>query len=112
MRRRRILALVTALVLLVGADLWVRKTFGVFLPWQIPGRIDVCGRRYHPAERLLPTSPDTLVVRIDATVFALPIPLPDLQPTNGRLPFAGCPFQLALVLKDRVIPYGPPEGGP
>lgn len=110
-RRLAIVLLVTGLIG-VGADLWVRKTFGVFLPWQLPERIDVCGRRYHPSVPLPDLSSDVVVVRIHVTFGALPIPLPDLAPTRSSLPYAGCPIQLELVVGDRIITYGPPEGGP
>jgi hypothetical protein len=111
-RRKLAIAVLITGIVGVGADLWVRKTFGVFLPWQIPERIDVCGRRYHPPVPLTNLSSDVVVVRIHATVLALPIPLPDLAPIRSSLPYAGCPIQLQLVVGDRVIAYGPPEGGP
>jgi hypothetical protein len=111
-RHRLGIALLIIGIVGAGADLWVRKTFGVFLPWQIPERIDVCGRRYHPSVPLTSLSADVVVVRLHATVLALPIPLPDLAPTRSSLPYAGCPIQLELVIGDRVITYGPPEGGP
>ena len=112
MTRRLAIALFVVALVGVGADLWVRMTFGVFLPWQIPERIDVCGRRYHPSVPLSDLSGDVVVIRIQATVGALPIPLPDLAPSRSSLPYAGGPIQLQLVVGDRVITYGPPEGGP
>ena len=81
-------------------------------PWRIPQRIDVCGRRYHPSGASLEPRPGAYIARIEATILSLPIPLPDLRPTESGLPYAGCPGLLALVVGDEVIPYGPPEGGP
>jgi hypothetical protein len=111
-RRRLIIALFFASIAFTGADLAIRKAFGVFLPWQVPERIDVCGSRYHPSGLNLQPDADTIVVQLRATFFDLPIPLPDLQPTDPGLPYRGCPIELQLLIGDGVIGYGPPEGGP
>lgn len=112
MRRRLAIALVIVTLAGIGADLWVRKTYGMFLPWEIPKRIDVCGRRYHPSSTRVEPGPRIVIQRIEATFLSLPILLPDLAPTDSGLPYAGCPRQLDLVVGDQVIAYGPPEGGP
>ena len=107
-----LIAICICIVAITGGDLAIRKAFGVFLPWQIPERIDVCGRRYHPSTLDLQADADTIVVQLKATFFDLPIPLPDLEPTDSSRSYGGCPIELQLVIGDRVVGYGPPDGGP
>jgi hypothetical protein len=115
-KRRRLIAIILVLVAIpaVAGELWIRKTFGTWLPWVTPERINVCGRtydRYNAGGEAL--GADAYIATFDATLFDLPIPLPDLQPTRTSLPYAGCPARIDIVRGDGVIAsYGPFQGGP
>lgn len=110
-RNRRILALLAVGAVLVGTELAIRWTFGVWLPWQEPTRIDLCERRYELATFVQQPTVDTHILEVQATLFALPIPVPEVHPPRSRLPYGGCPAQLHLLVGDRVVPYDP-GGGP
>ena len=116
MKHRRLLAIGLVLVAIsaIAGELWIRKTFGTWLPFLTPDRIDVCGRRYDRYNAAGDTlSPDAYVAVFHATFFDLPIPLPDPQPTRSGLPYGGCPVRIDVVRGDELIAsYGPFQGGP
>ena len=108
------ISLVLVAIAAVAGELWIRKTFGTWLPFVTPDRIDICGRRYdryEAAGEILGSDP--YIATLHATLFDLPIPLPDLQPTRTSLPYAGCPARIDLVRGERrIASYGPFQGGP
>ena len=108
------ICLVLLAILSIGGELWIRKTFGTWLPWATADRIDVCGRRYDRYNAEGETlRPDAFVATFDATFFDLPIPLPDLQPNRPSLSYGGCPVRIDVVRRGVVIAsYGPFQGGP
>jgi hypothetical protein len=107
-----LMAMLVVVLIGLGTASWIHTAFGVILPWQTPKHINVCGRQYREGGLPFIADADTRVLTLRATVFDLPIPLPDLEPTDSGLPYAGCPIQVVLVLRDRQVLYGPPQGGP
>src|SRR4029078_13345505 len=90
--------------LVAAGPVWIHRTFGIELAWQTPDHIVVCDRRYKPVHPgYIALIHVGTVLDLRPTVFALPIPLPDLHPFDSS-PYGGCPSAVVLHLDrgDRV----------
>lgn len=113
MTRRRIaaIALTLSLVLAAPGELWIHEAFGTNTPWDTPEFVQVCGRRYDLGG--IPGDPATIyTLYAQATVFDMPIPMPEVSPIPGEPNWGGCPLQVVLKRKAGDLVYGHIQGGP
>ncbi|HZP54127.1 hypothetical protein [Actinocrinis sp.] len=104
----------TAVLAVVGWLLYYRSTYGTFAWWQIPPRIEYCGREYDRGTTVaaLPGQ-DTVLVQV-MTVEPAGRAVYTLRSVTGTVaPVANPPCAMGLIVKqsDKYVQYGL-SGGP
>jgi hypothetical protein len=89
-------------VLLIAGAVYNRATFGTFAFWQVPGRIDFCGRQYLRGSTVAEIPADDWSLVPATTVYPMWWHVYEKQPRQGGVAdpdVPGLPCTMGLVLR-------------